>query len=606
MIYLGMALVFGLLAVLSIRGTTERLIVGVLVFLLNLVWSWFSMPTLSYGFLGIPFQVVLNGVILLAIGMQTEEKSTMIIGGAAGAVGAVFLFVLPFFASAALFHASEYRNLIQVKKGTFSTDTTPISIEHIRRVDEETADKVADKLIGKSIGLGSREQVGKLHIQKVNGELYWVGALEHSDFFKWLNNSSEGTQGYVMVSAVDEGDARLVLEVGGKPLGMKYIHGSYFGQDPERYLYEHGYASTPLTDFTFELDDAGRPYIVATKYAKRIGYGGPDATGVVILDVQTGQITESKGLDDIPKWVDRVQPEDFMVRQLDNWGSYVHGYWNALFGGNDMVQTTSDKMSLVYGNDDRSYWYTSLTSHGKDESSSGFVLTDTRTKVTKLYLQAGATEDAAKASATGLFQKDRYVASQPILYNVGGLPTYFIPMKDEGGLVKAFAFVSVTDYTVVGGGSNLQSALQSYEFRLSSTHERFAPQGRIDDVVIRDAVSRIKNEPSQDGVIYYLVLNGHKNKLFAGSRALSPELIVTEPGDSVSVAYKEGGNEVVNMIAFDNHRFQFQKTKEQLAVEKRSAVVKEREEAARAAQDSDATWENLTPEQKVKLMRKTK
>jgi hypothetical protein len=49
---------------------------------------------------------------------------------------------------------------------------------------------------------------------KVNNNLYWVAPLLPG-FFKWFNNQ-EGT-GYVMVSATNERDVRLVQNVAGKP-----------------------------------------------------------------------------------------------------------------------------------------------------------------------------------------------------------------------------------------------------------------------------------------------------------------------------------------------------------------------------------------------------
>jgi hypothetical protein len=58
---------------------------------------------------------------------------------------------------------------------------------------------------------------------------------------------------------------------------------------------------------------------------------------------------------------------------------YVHGYWN--FSNADKLQIT-EGLTLVYGKDSKSYWYTGLTSVGKDESAVGFVLVDTRTKET--------------------------------------------------------------------------------------------------------------------------------------------------------------------------------------------------------------------------------
>jgi hypothetical protein len=80
-----------------------------------------------------------------------------------------------------------------------------------------------------------------------------------------------------------------------------------------------------------------------------------------------------------PKWVDRIQPLEFIEDQLNDWGEYVHGYWN--FSNADKLQIT-EGLTLVYGKDSKSYWYTGLTSVGKDESAVGFVLVDTRTKET--------------------------------------------------------------------------------------------------------------------------------------------------------------------------------------------------------------------------------
>jgi hypothetical protein len=51
-------------------------------------------------------------------------------------------------------------------------------------------------------------ELGAFCIQKVNKELYWVAPLLHSGF-KWMNNQ-EGTAGYVMVSATNERDVKLV------------------------------------------------------------------------------------------------------------------------------------------------------------------------------------------------------------------------------------------------------------------------------------------------------------------------------------------------------------------------------------------------------------
>jgi hypothetical protein len=49
-------------------------------------------------------------------------------------------------------------------------------------------------------------------------------------------------------------------------------------------------------------------------------------------------------------------------------GVNMHGYWN--FSNADKLQIT-EGLTLVYGKDSKSYWYTGLTSVGKDESAVG-------------------------------------------------------------------------------------------------------------------------------------------------------------------------------------------------------------------------------------------
>jgi hypothetical protein len=57
--------------------------------------------------------------------------------------------------------------------------------------------------------------------------------------------------------------------------------------------------------------------------------------------------------------VDRIQPISFIEDQLNDWGEYVHGYWNF-----QMLINKLPKFD-IYGDDNKSYWYTGLTSVGK-------------------------------------------------------------------------------------------------------------------------------------------------------------------------------------------------------------------------------------------------
>ncbi len=605
--YILPGLIFGSITAFLLRKSSSwavPVLVGAGFFVVNTLLTWIFLPVYSYGFVGLSLLALLNGGVILFAALESNRRESFFMGGILTIIGLLFTFVIPFFSTHALFHADKYRNLISVESGTFSTDAAPLDIGHVRRVDQDMATTIADKLIGSIPGLGSSEMLGTMHIQSIRGNLYWVAPLTHRGFFKWLANAEEGTRGYVIVSAEDENDKRLVTEVNGEALHLKYTEGSYLYQDPQRYLYEHGYAGIPVTDFTFEVDDNWRPYIVATRYAKKIGYAGNDAVAVVTIDVQTGGIKEEK-FENAPKWVDRIQPEDFIISQLDDYGSFVHGFWNTMsFASNtDMMQTTSNNLSLVYGKDGRCYWYTGMTSHGKEESTSGFVLVDSRTKKARIYMQPGATELAARQSAEGLYQAQRYQAGSAVLYNVDGIPTYFMSMKDAASQIKAFAFVSVKDYNIVGGGPDLYTALESYRSKLSNAHEKLAVQGAVRAYSVTDTVLRKSERQMQDGTLYYLVLANHQNKLFVGPMTLSSELIVTNPGDTVTISYRDGGNEVVSMTGFDNDGFRFQKTKEQVGVENRAEEAAKRDVIERAAQNAESARENLTTEQKAELMK---
>jgi histidinol phosphatase-like PHP family hydrolase len=104
-----------------------------------------------------------------------------------------------------------------------------------------------------------------------------VAPLLHSGFFKWFNNQ-EGTAGYVMVSATNERDVRLVQNVG-KAIKIKYQQGAYFQSD-HRHVYFNGNATIGLADFSFEIDDAGNPYWIITKYEKK-WVSGKEAIGTL-------------------------------------------------------------------------------------------------------------------------------------------------------------------------------------------------------------------------------------------------------------------------------------------------------------------------------------
>jgi hypothetical protein len=458
------------------------------------------------------------------------------------------LLIIPLFTSATLLHTSKYQKLIgKVNNGDkIATHIAPIAMDKIRVVDQPLAYLLGEKIIGSQPALGSQVVLGRFSIQKVNNELYWIAPLLHSGFFKWVNNT-KGTNGYVMVSATNERDVKLVQSIEGKPFQIKYQPNAYFHQDIHRHVYFNGYANIGLADFTFEIDELGNPFWVISTYDKKVGFSGSDATGILVVDAQTGKINQFT-IKNAPAWVDRIQPADFIETQLNDWGEYINGYWN--FSNKDKLQIT-EGLTLVYGKNDRSYWYTGLTSVGSDESAVGFVLVDTRTKETTFYKQSGATEFAAQSSAEGKVQEKGYKTSLPIPYNINNIPTYVMTLKDDGGLVKMYAMVAINDYTIVGVGNSMREALTSYKSVYNSAGNKINPSSSDAKKRLKTVITRIQSDVKNGNSFYYFTVKDYPN-IFVGSSQVSSELPVSVVGDSIEISFDIDEEKVIDVTQFDN------------------------------------------------------
>ena len=79
-------------------------------------------------------------------------------------------------------------------------------------------------------------------------------------------------------------------------------------------------------------------------------------------------------------------------------------------------------------------------------------------------------------SAEGMIQEKGYVATFPILVNVADKPSYFISLKDNAGLVKAYSFVSVSNYQIVGVADTIEGAEAEYRRLLGVKEDAVVPE----------------------------------------------------------------------------------------------------------------------------------
>lgn len=453
-----------------------------------------------------------------------------------------------------LFLSQQYRNLIgDIETKEFEQEIPEMDLKKIPTVDEAYARRLGDKKLGEDVGLGSQVYVGDYTLISIKDSLYWVAPLEHIDIIKWFTNR-EGTPGYIMVSATDAQDVRLVQEDSkGNPINLKYLPSAYFNQDIRRKVYFEGNMFSGLTDYSFELDDSGRPYWVVTTYTKKVGiHGGSDATGVVVVDAQTGE-TNKYSVEDAPKWIDRIQPQSFVINQINDWGWYKNGFMNTLFAKKDIIQTTPGTNYMFI--DGEWYFYTGMTSSGSDESTVGFMLSNTRTKETTFYKIAGVTETAAMKSAEGKVQHLGYEASFPVLLNIENEPTYFTTLKDNQGLVKQYAFVNVKDYSKVGTGETLDEARTNYAKLVFGTQGSLLDSSLGEHKTIEATIERIGTSQTDGNTYYTILLKEHPELLLMGSGTISAELPISYEGDPVKIEYIDGKNKTKTIVTFDNLKF---------------------------------------------------
>lgn len=514
---------------------------------------YFTLPVLNFRFLGWPFALAV--VLLPLLGIKSLRQILICVYIALG----IYVFLALLFSSA-IFRAKSYRDLIgPVKTTDFTELISPVSLDQIPTVDRDYAAALAEKKLGEDFALGSRVTLGIPTRQMVRGKLFWVVPLLHSGFFKWLSNTRDGTPAYIMVSATNAQDITFVREANGKPIRIVYQPNSFFNQNLYRRLYLQGYINYGLGGPTFEVDDQGEPYWTITLYNHKVGVNGSEGIGLATVNAGTGKIDyyplekTAEGWSDakVPAWVDRIMPAAFVLQQLDWWGRYVKGYWNTLFGKRNMLMVT-EGYNIIYGNDRRSYFYTGMSSVGSDEGTVGFLLTDTRNKRTHLYRMSGATEYAAMQSAEGKVQNYKYQATFPILVNLNGLGTYFMPLKDSAGLVKQFAFVSVKDFSVVGVGESVKAARDNYQMTLSSSRIGVLSAGSSERITFTGTVSRIGSDIKEARTYYYLSLAEKPGLVYIATSDLCSFLPVTNPGDRVKIEYLDTQDREINLVALAN------------------------------------------------------
>ena len=256
-------------------------------------------------------EVNVNNVKALSIGsfkgLKLSTKTTVIICLLLAVLVLVGNIIGP-----KIFNASKYNTLITFNDGDFVKEVSEIGMDQIPVVDRDTASRLGQRKLGEMSDLVSQFEIEEIYTQiNYKGRPVRVTPLRYGDIIKWFNNRKQGIPAYITVDMASQDTALIRLDN-----GIKYSKSEYFMRNVERKL-RFDYPTRIFDDISFEIDDNGTPYWVASTVEFRIGlFSGRDIGGAVLMNAVTGE-SKYYALSEIPSWVDQVFSSTMVLNQLD-------------------------------------------------------------------------------------------------------------------------------------------------------------------------------------------------------------------------------------------------------------------------------------------------
>lgn len=470
-----------------------------------------------------------------------------------------------YLASCEFFRAASYSNIIEVRTNSdFSKDIPEENAESfsaIPKLDEDAAAQLATRALGV---LEEKGYVSQFTVYPQYTQINYkdtpvrVAPLQYASIIKWFTNTRNGFPGYVIIDMANESTQFVELEN-----SIKISPAEHFNKLLKRHL-RFEYPTFMFAEATFEIDDEGNPYWICARLDKTIGlFGGTDVIGAVVVkaDSDSGEsayytIEDIKTKPEL-QWLDRIYDSDLLVQQYNYYGKYQDGFWNSILGQKGVITTTANYNYLAKGDD--VWMYTGVTSVTSDQSITGFVLVNQRTKEAVYYRVTGGTEYSAQQAAEGRVKDLGYSATFPLLLNIGGEPTYFMSLKDPtNNIVQQYALINVAQYNnnkMGATGTDLAKCLASYISALEDSGIKV--DINPEDVVVEPSNPET-NEPEKEfasatGIIadirtavingdsYYYVKLDSGASYFSIAAADQESVVILNVGDAVTVTYEGSG-----------------------------------------------------------------
>ena len=408
----------------------------------------------------------------------------------------------------------------QVSPESIGTSTLPI-------IDKEIALRKAE---GQLSTYGSQYSIGNsftlINIKDEGVErLVRVAPLEYNGLVVAATHYNSGSVGYVMVDVVTEEAKFVEVEE-----GIKYLESGLLNRNLSRYIWMH-YPTSLITEYSFEIDDNGTPYWVASVYDNEVGlFSGQNPIGAIVVNAVNGDINRYD-IKDVPSWVDRVVPSEQAMVQANNALTYKNGWFNATFGAKKDVFNLTEEYNYISLNG-RTFMYSGVTSpNNADETSVGFMLVDLRTKESRMFLIQGITEYRAMEIARShqSVKAQNLNATEPLLVNIEGQPTYFLTLKNSVQR-QWYVLVRVSDGSIVLN-QNLRNCKSEYISLLTNQNGSPVTDGLES---LSGIVSRIRE--AQGDTLEFVFAND-VTKRYIVPIALGVDTRFLKEGDSITVKF---------------------------------------------------------------------
>lgn len=554
----------------NLKPRTSVVIMFVIWIVGALIGAYASKPALNlaspglWGFISIS-TVLLSIMMLLECGIAEsinyhESDPTpyhVAIWIITGAI--LVLFFILFLASCPLFHVDTYRNVAVVEEGSFEEEFQDISNDaKYVLLDADTASRLGDRVLGNIPNATWYEVDQSYNLIIYKGRQYRISPLQYGGLFKYNRAKATGIPGYVLVDA-ETLEARFVET----SEHIQYSPSAFFGNNLKRHIRSQ-YPGLVFDEFSFEIDEEGTPYWIASIFTPHAGvWGACTVDSFVLVNACTGEM-QLYSIDEKPEWIDHVQSIAHLMKMVYWKYEYVNGIFN--FSNTGVVRTTYEYAEQVRKQSkeaevEEPYFYgystfvnskgevvifTGVTPANRTESNVGFLCINASTGKYTYYNTSGAEESSVQVVAEGLIQNMGYQATYPFMINVNGVPTYLMNMKDKSGLIQRYALVNYADYKQAYVGSTFAEALAGY-MKVLGIQSSFIPvETDAQDVsVVTGEILDIR-EAVIDGTTYFYYLVD--NDVYRASITVNENQLFFRVGDKVEITFVHGANTNIGVV----------------------------------------------------------